>query len=212
MPRSLARRQARSKNSLGTEMAVFMTRQPDDQEAPDGDPTRTMPRRDRVNGCRHSRQPLPGRNRAKRPAVGCWRARDQTAGMTMNPPVQAGNHSRALVGSDLMLSGGSRSLRPTRLRRVRAYRLRPGSGRRRGSCPSSTRSRPSLHTRPRPPRGTPRSGRAGAGARLPKRQDSPLPHRTMLLFTGPVGVLRDAPALAWYGSAQGYQEPAPRVA
>ena len=29
----------------------------------------------------------------------------------------------------------------------------------------------------------------------------------MLLFTGPVGVLRDAPALAWYGSAQGYQEP-----
>ena len=24
---------------------------------------------------------------------------------------------------------------------------------------------------------------------------------------GPVGVLRDAPALAWYGSAQGYQEP-----
>jgi hypothetical protein len=29
----------------------------------------------------------------------------------------------------------------------------------------------------------------------------------MLLFTGPVGVFRDAPALAWYGSAQGYQEP-----
>ena len=34
-----------------------------------------------------------------------------------------------------------------------------------------------------------------------------IPHRAMLLFTGPVGVLRDAPALAWYGSAQGYQEP-----
>ena len=30
----------------------------------------------------------------------------------------------------------------------------------------------------------------------------------MLLFTGPVDVLRDAPALAWYGSALGmYQEP-----
>ncbi len=34
-----------------------------------------------------------------------------------------------------------------------------------------------------------------------------IPHRTMLLFTGPVRVLRDAPNLAWYGSAQGYQEP-----
>lgn len=29
----------------------------------------------------------------------------------------------------------------------------------------------------------------------------------MLLFTGHVGVMRDAPALAWYGSVQGYQEP-----
>jgi hypothetical protein len=29
----------------------------------------------------------------------------------------------------------------------------------------------------------------------------------MLLFTGPVKLLRDAPALAWYGYAQGYQEP-----
>lgn len=30
----------------------------------------------------------------------------------------------------------------------------------------------------------------------------------MLLFTGPVDELRDAPALAWYGSARGvYQEP-----
>jgi hypothetical protein len=35
-----------------------------------------------------------------------------------------------------------------------------------------------------------------------------IPERAMLLFTGPVDVLRDAPALAWYGSAQGrYQEP-----
>ena len=34
-----------------------------------------------------------------------------------------------------------------------------------------------------------------------------IPNRAMLLFTGPVKVLRDAPALAWYGSAQGYQEP-----
>jgi hypothetical protein len=35
-----------------------------------------------------------------------------------------------------------------------------------------------------------------------------IPHRPMLLFSGPVDVLRDAPALAWYGSAQGvYQEP-----
>ena len=29
----------------------------------------------------------------------------------------------------------------------------------------------------------------------------------MLLFTGAVDVLRDAPALAWYGAAHGYQEP-----
>jgi hypothetical protein len=35
-----------------------------------------------------------------------------------------------------------------------------------------------------------------------------IPHRVMLLFTGPVDVLRDAPALAWYGTAQGhFQEP-----
>ena len=35
-----------------------------------------------------------------------------------------------------------------------------------------------------------------------------IPNRAMVLFTGPLGVLRDAPALAWYGSAQGcYQEP-----
>lgn len=35
-----------------------------------------------------------------------------------------------------------------------------------------------------------------------------IPHRTMLLFTGPVAELRDAPGLAWYGSAEGvHQEP-----
>jgi hypothetical protein len=35
-----------------------------------------------------------------------------------------------------------------------------------------------------------------------------IPNRPMLLFTGPVEVLRDAPALAWYGSAAGVgQEP-----
>lgn len=35
-----------------------------------------------------------------------------------------------------------------------------------------------------------------------------IPNRGMLLFTGPVEALRDAPALAWYGSAAGrYQEP-----
>jgi hypothetical protein len=35
-----------------------------------------------------------------------------------------------------------------------------------------------------------------------------IPHRTMLLFAGPVEALRDAPALAWYGSAEGVlQEP-----
>ena len=35
-----------------------------------------------------------------------------------------------------------------------------------------------------------------------------IPHRVMLLFTGPVEALRDAPAVAWYGSAAGiYQNP-----
>lgn len=35
-----------------------------------------------------------------------------------------------------------------------------------------------------------------------------IPNRVLLLFTGPIEVLRDAPSLAWYGSAQGnYQEP-----
>lgn len=34
-----------------------------------------------------------------------------------------------------------------------------------------------------------------------------IPHRAMLLFTGPIEVLRDAPELAWHGVARGYQEP-----
>jgi len=48
-------------------------------------------------------------------------------------------------------------------------------------------------------------GWASAAPQAPRLQ---IPHRAMLLFTGPVEALRDAPALAWYGSAQGrYQEP-----
>jgi hypothetical protein len=34
-----------------------------------------------------------------------------------------------------------------------------------------------------------------------------IPNRTMLLFTGPVEVLRDAPGLAWPGHGQTYQAP-----
>jgi hypothetical protein len=34
-----------------------------------------------------------------------------------------------------------------------------------------------------------------------------IPNRTMLLFTGPVEVLRDAPALAWHCTGRTYQEP-----
>lgn len=46
------------------------------------------------------------------------------------------------------------------------------------------------------------------GATPPQAPRVPIPHREMLLLTGPVDVLRDAPALAWHGSAQGaYQEP-----
>jgi len=33
-----------------------------------------------------------------------------------------------------------------------------------------------------------------------------IPNRVMLLFTGPVAVLRDAPALAWYGCSTGSLE------
>jgi hypothetical protein len=43
---------------------------------------------------------------------------------------------------------------------------------------------------------------------VPQAPRLPIPHRAMLLFTGPVDALRDAPALAWFGSAQGcFQEP-----
>jgi hypothetical protein len=34
-----------------------------------------------------------------------------------------------------------------------------------------------------------------------------IPNRTMLLFTGPVGARRDAPALAWQGRGWIHQEP-----
>lgn len=61
---------------------------------------------------------------------------------------------------------------------------------------------------------TPRSGYAaiwecwttrGPAASAPRVM---VPNRPMLLFTGPVGELRDAPAVVWYGSAHGVcQEP-----
>jgi hypothetical protein len=61
---------------------------------------------------------------------------------------------------------------------------------------------------------TPRSGYAAiwegwvGGETAPAAPRVAIPNRTMLLFTGPVDVLRDAPALAWYGSAAGHhQEP-----
>lgn len=60
---------------------------------------------------------------------------------------------------------------------------------------------------------TPASGYAAiwvgwmSGDRAPEAPRVDIPHRAMLLFSGPVEVLRDAPALAWYGSARGYQEP-----
>ena len=40
-----------------------------------------------------------------------------------------------------------------------------------------------------------------SGAPAPQAPRVPIPNRAMLLFTGPVEALRDAPALAWYGSA-----------
>jgi hypothetical protein len=38
---------------------------------------------------------------------------------------------------------------------------------------------------------------------VPEAPRVEIPNRSMLLFTGPVDVLRDAPALAWYGSTAG---------
>lgn len=61
---------------------------------------------------------------------------------------------------------------------------------------------------------TPASGYAAiwegwtSGDPAPKAPRVAIPHRAMLLFTGPVADLGDAPALAWYGTAQGvHQEP-----
>jgi hypothetical protein len=48
----------------------------------------------------------------------------------------------------------------------------------------------------------------GAAAPAPHAPRVEIPNRAMLLFTGPVEELRDAPALAWYGAAPGFkQEP-----
>ena len=47
-----------------------------------------------------------------------------------------------------------------------------------------------------------------SGASVPQAPRVEVPNRAMLLFTGPVEALRDAPALAWCGSAAGVlQEP-----
>ena len=42
-----------------------------------------------------------------------------------------------------------------------------------------------------------------SGTPAPQAPRVAIPNRAMLLFTGPVEALRDAPALAWYGSAAG---------
>jgi hypothetical protein len=47
-----------------------------------------------------------------------------------------------------------------------------------------------------------------SGDSAPQAPRVEIPNRAMLLFTGPVEALRDAPAAAWYGSAEGVaQEP-----
>lgn len=48
-------------------------------------------------------------------------------------------------------------------------------------------------------------GWAGGGA--PEAPRVPIPNREMLLFTGPIACLSDAPALAWYGEAADFQDP-----
>ena len=52
---------------------------------------------------------------------------------------------------------------------------------------------------------TPATGYAtiweGWASGAPQAPRVEIPHRAKLLFTGPVEALRDAPALAWYGSA-----------
>jgi hypothetical protein len=47
---------------------------------------------------------------------------------------------------------------------------------------------------------------ADADTSVPQAPRVEIPHRAMLLFTGPVEALRDAPALAWYGSAAGVEQ------
>jgi hypothetical protein len=42
-----------------------------------------------------------------------------------------------------------------------------------------------------------------SGTPAPQAPRVEIPNRAMLLFTGPVEALRDAPALAWYGSVEG---------
>jgi hypothetical protein len=60
---------------------------------------------------------------------------------------------------------------------------------------------------------TPASGYAAiwegwGGKPNPQAPRVDIPNRVMLLFTGPVSVLRDAPAMAWYGTAEAtYQDP-----
>lgn len=46
-----------------------------------------------------------------------------------------------------------------------------------------------------------------SGVPIPQAPRVEIPNRVMLLFTGPVDALSDAPALAWCGSAEGAQEP-----
>lgn len=47
-----------------------------------------------------------------------------------------------------------------------------------------------------------------SGTQVPRAPRVPIPHRAMLLFTGPIEALRDAAVLAWYGSVTGVaQEP-----
>lgn len=44
------------------------------------------------------------------------------------------------------------------------------------------------------------------GVPAPRAPRVEIPHRPMLLFTGPLEALRDAPALGWYGSAESVQQ------
>lgn len=77
------------------------------------------------------------------------------------------------------------------------------------SLPCARLSRPSPATPPPPEIAYAAiwEGWASSGP-IPDAPRVPIPNRTMLLFTGPVDVLRDAPALAWSGTARGvHQEP-----